>query len=64
MAKHIDVIALFAIVLGLLAVSHAREVRIVQPVRVADFRVQNPIGPSAPLTRLCPLVDGLLRHVR
>jgi hypothetical protein len=59
LTKHIDVIALLVIGLGLLAFSKASELRLVPEVHAAGFQVQNAVHSNP----VCPL-DALIARFR
>jgi hypothetical protein len=60
LSKHIDVVALLLLVLGLLAFSQARELRFVPEVHAAGLRIQNAIERAGP----CPFSSALTPRFR
>ena len=60
LSKHIDVVALLLLVLGLLAFSQARELRFIPEVHAAGLRIQNAVKHGGP----CPFSDALIPRLR
>lgn len=58
--KHVDVVALLVIALGLLAFSKPPEPRFFRDVKTAGVRVRNALG----RTDVCPLSGAVIPRVR
>ena len=60
MSKHVDVIALLAVVLGLLMVTKISELRVLQNVQASEIRIQNAVGhvdvDTCPLSKFARII--------